>query len=405
MDNFDESIYQDAFNPNSDLNVEHPIVKILTDPTNPILIKHAKQHFDKLHEISTKGSPFRYLDLKHASKKLYEHFLHPPVSDFHQDNGTGTFIDHVVDSALNSQNPEIFHLGAMSPYLEPKHLEKAINSKFLDSIPSNIYGKHIHHDASPIGNIVSKVSRANTSDNTRKILIDKILNLKYTFGGKDVDDRDWRKMHDLTTLVPKMSSQNMHDILDNPLLDESNIKVHSDHYFRLRALESMARFGGESVRNKLLEKHPLLDQNEDGSLGNQTKKTKDAAFDDTMDTQNKYISSMLKYGNNEQQNNILMQLTNKNYKNYKLSDVYSKANNEQRHYLIAKFHPSAFDWSQAGDGKTVGIYGSIDQKHHFVQRHNDLNIKLPHNSYLREPDVDLHSSTKQLIRENDNIKE
>ena len=402
MDNFDESTYQDAFSPNSDLNVEHPIVKLLTDPAQQILIRHAKQHFDKLHEISTKGSPFRYLDLKYASKKLYEHFLHPSESNYHEDNGTGTFIDHVVDSALNSQNPEIFHLAAISPYLKPKHLEKAINSKFLDSIPTSFYGKHIPSDTLPISNIISKVSRENTSDDTRKILIDKVLNLKYTFGGAVVE-RDWKKMHDLTTLVPQMSSQNMHDILDHPLLDESNVKVHSDNYFRLRALESMARFGGESVRSKLLEKHPLLDQNEDGSLGNQTKKRTDASFDDTMDTQNKYISSMLKYGNNEQQNNILMQLTNKNYKNYKLSHIYSVANNEQRHYLIAKLHPSAFDWNEAGDGKVIGISGSVDQKHHFIQRHNDLNIKLPNNSSLRQ--TELHRETHQLIRENDNIKE
>ena len=73
MDNFDQSTYQGAFGVHGNLNVEHPIVKRLTDPETPV--DEAKHHFDRLHEISTRVNSSGFLELGNASKNLHTHFL------------------------------------------------------------------------------------------------------------------------------------------------------------------------------------------------------------------------------------------------------------------------------------------------------------------------------------------
>ena len=403
MDNFDQSTYQGAFGVHGNLNVEHPIVKRLTDPETPV--DEAKHHFDRLHEISTRVNSSGFLELGNASKNLHIHFLHPTTPWNYRDEGNGTFLDHVVDSALNSENQTIFHLGAMSKYLQPKHLEKAINSKFLDSMPSyftDIPGGQYDH--SPFKTIISKVSRANTSDATRKILVDKILNVKY--GSELGTKSDYKKIVNIGSLTPVLSNENMHYILDSKILDESNATASIDNNFRLRALEAIAKHGDDSVRDKLLEKHKLLDENEDGTLGIQT--DKDTVYRSSYNPQSDYISSMLKYGNNEQQNKILINLKNKNYKNtknFKLNEAFSAANNEQRHYMIANFHPHAFDLSTTGDGGVVVYHSNPDHIHHLAKRYNELNIKMPVDSVFRLRKSFLHKATQQLILENDKIKE
>jgi len=405
MDKFDQSTYQDAFSVKGDLNVDHPIVKLLTDPSTPVDV--AKQHFDNLNKISTGLNPSGLLEAGNASKNLHTHFLHPTTPWKYPDEGNGSFIDHVVDSAVNSENRGVFHDGIISQYLKPRHLEKVINSEFLNLIPSwYSLPTNDGYSKSAFDNIIEKVSRENTSDHTRKILIDKILNSRYQTHLPDNSIDHWKKIYHISRLVPVMSNENMHHVLDHGILDESNIKDHSDHSFRFNALDNLASFGDDSVRDKLLEKHPLLDQNENGTLGNQTNirsNPPNPAY-----YQNNYIQSMMKYGNNEQKNKMLMQIKNKNYKRDKNPDItnvghmFFNLNNEQRHYVIANFHPSDFD-PNTFHGSTISTYGTNDQKHHFVQRHNDLNIKIPSQSYLRRYPV--HLATQALLDENDKIKE
>jgi len=406
MDNFDQSTYQGAFDVKGDLNVDHPIVKLLTNPETPIDV--AKQHFDNLNKISTKLNPSGYLELGNASQNLHTHFLHPITPLNFPDEGNGSFMDHVVDSALNSENKGVFHHAVISQYLKPRHLEKAINSEFLNLLPT--YYSLPTNDGwrkSAFGNIIEKVSRENTSEHTRKILTDKILNSKYQTHLPDDSSNNWKKLHHISNLAPVMSNEDMHHVLDTGIFDQSHIKDHSDHSFRFNALDNLARFGDDSVRDKLLEKHLLLDQNEDGTLGTQTNirsNPPNPAY-----YQNLYVTSMMKYGNSEQKNKMLMQIKNKNYKREKNPNIthmglmFYQLNNEQRHYVIANFHPNVFDGQNVGDGARIVNYGTPDQIHHFAQRYNDLNIKIPANSHLRNEE--LHPATQALVRENDKIKE
>jgi hypothetical protein len=415
MDNFDQSTYQGAFGVHGNLNVEHPIVKHLTNPETPV--NEAKDHFDNLVELSQEYniSAPKQNGLRKSTENLYNHFLHPIVPWNYPDESAGSFSDHVVNSALNSENSNLFHYGVMSPYLKPKHLEKAINSKFLDSMP--VYFQLPTNDGysrTPFGNIIEKVSRENTSSTTKRTLIDKILNAKFITNryADDASENHWRKMSYLSKLTPVMSNEDMHHVLDHGILDESNIKTHGDQAFRLHNIRNMSRYGDDSVRDKVLEKHPLLDQNEDGSLGNQTDKRPTASDSDDAYRQNNYIDAMIKYGNVEQKNKILIQLKNKNYQSTKdpaihsainLNNIFSDLNNEQRHFVIANFHPSAFDVREVGDALTIAGRGTNDQVHHFVQRMNTLNIKIPANSHLRR--YSFHPATKELMLENDKIKE
>ena len=104
-----------------------------------------------------------------------------------------------------------------------------------------------------------------------------------------------------------------------------------------------------------------------------------------------------------------MQIKNKNYKREKNPDIthmglmFYQLNNEQRHYVIANFHPNVFDGPNVGDGSRLVNYGTPNQIHHLAQRYNDLNIKIPANSQLRNEEH--HPATRALVRENDMIKE
>ena len=411
MDNFDQSTYQDAFTGLGSVNTENSIIKLLNDPNTPL--EEAKHHFDKLHDISVKDSNIdRRTQTPTHHKNLYEYFLHPPKDladqkalDDEKDLDEYTFHDYVIDSALESHTPHIFYTGALSPLLKPKHFEKVVNSKFLEQIPQTIDMPHVKYGITPFEAFAKNknISLNTTPNHLIEKLVDHAINHKLTFGSYVQSDSQSMpsKYIGIKSLIPKLNPQHMHKILDSGILNESNAETQFSNNMRTSVFTAMAKNGDDNIRDRLLKEVNLPNENDDGSLGIQVNKD---GYDPNRHY-HEYIASMMEYGNPEQKNTIIIQLKSKNYKNpsnMNLREVFKKSNNEQRHYLIAHFHPSHFD--DGNDGATVGLYGTADQKYHAIKRHNELNIKMARGSYLRTL-ISSERSTQDLIRENDNIKE